>query len=57
MMNKYLKKLYEMRQLNEKIQSKEKELKDLEKNINYLSKRVGKNKLSEENEDLKILVK
>ena len=57
MNNKHLKKLYEMRQLNEKIQSKEKEIKDLEKNINYLSIRVGKNKLSEENEDLKKISK
>ena len=57
MNNQQLKKLHEMRQLNEQIQSKEKELNDLEKQINHLSKKVGKNKLSEENEDLKIISK
>ena len=45
-----------MRQLNEQIQSTEKQLKDLQKQINDLQKH-GKKKLNEENEDLKIISK
>jgi len=60
-MNKQdLKKLLKMRQLNEQIQSKNKELKDFEKQINDLCKRVPKNgnhNLFEENEYLKAINK
>ena len=57
--NQQLKNLHEMRQLFEQIQSQEKELIDLNEQINYLSKRGQheKNKLSEETEDLKIINK
>ena len=57
--NQQLKNLHEMRQLFEQIQSQEKELIDLDEQINYLSKRGQheKNKLSEETEDLKIINK
>ena len=57
--NQQLKNLHEMRQLFEQIQSQEKELIDLDEQINYLSKsgQHEKNKLSEETEDLKIINK
>ena len=59
-MNIIGKNLHKMRELNEKIQSTEKEIKDLEKQLDYLNKKVhqeGNNKLYEENEDLKTINK
>ena len=59
-MNAIGKNLHKMRQLNEQIQSTEKELKDLEKQEDYLNKKLpqkGNNKLYEENEFLKAISK
>ena len=60
MNNQTIKNLLKMRQLNEHIQSEEKELKDLERQINYISGRAHRyenHNLSEENEDLKTINK
>ena len=59
-MNAIGKNLHKMRQLNEQIQSTEKELKDLKKQEDYLNKKLpqkGNNKLYEENEFLKAISK